>query len=130
VKAALGVWILTLLAAEPPSEEDIRVDVERWPPQALVQARIDFAQARRAYVRDRQRWDVLNRGGLEEEERELDRAILAWQKARKAREDLNDGCSDLSAISLGELRAMLSEDDYRAGRLPPIPDMAKFTWAD
>jgi hypothetical protein len=129
VKAALGVWVLTLAAGQPP-EGAIRADVERWPPKALVQARIGFAQARLAHVKERQRWDVLNRDDLEREERELDHALAAWQTAVRPGENLKAGYPDLSALYLEELRRLLGEENYRAGRLPPLPDVAKFAWAD
>jgi hypothetical protein len=129
VKAALGVWVLTLAAGWPP-EDAIRADVGRWPPPALIQGRLDFVKARLAHVRERQRWDVLNREALEEEERELARALSAWEKAGKATDEMGWGYPRLSALYLGELRERLGEKDYRAGRLPPIPDMVRFAWAD
>lgn len=129
MKAALGVWVLTLAAGWPP-EDAIRADAGRWPPAALIQIRLDFVQVRLAYVRDRQLWDVFNREVLREEERELFRTQAAWEKAKKAVDEMGCGYPRLSAIYLGELREMLGEEDYRSGRLPPIPDMARFAWAD
>jgi hypothetical protein len=129
VKATLGVWVLTL-ACGPTPEGDVRADVARWPTSAVAQGRIDFAQARLAYVRERQRWDVLNREGLEEEDRELDRAIAVWQVAVRPGNELDSGYPDLSALYLAELRKLLGEEAYRAGRLPPLPDVARFANAD
>jgi hypothetical protein len=129
VKATLGAWVLTI-ACGPTPEGVIRADVARWPTPALAQGRIDFAQARLAYVRERKRWDVLNREDLEEEARELDRAITAWQAAVWPGEQLRCGYPDVSALHLEELRKLLGEEAYRAGRLPPLPDVARFANAD
>jgi hypothetical protein len=127
VEAALSLFALALAGAgTPDARELVRQDLERWPTAEVATYRLDFADARRAYLLRRLSWDVLHGDLLCGQVRKLDHARAAWRQVQGARWHWAAGFADGTALYLEELRRLLGERDYAAGRLPPLPDVGEF----
>jgi hypothetical protein len=128
VGAALSLFALGLAGAGAPDPAALlRADLARWPPAEVADARLEFAAQRRDHLVGRLDWDVPNRDLLCGQVRAAERAVRAWGLVRSAAREMEEwGYANGARRYLAELRGLLGEADYAAGRLPPLPDLDDF----
>jgi hypothetical protein len=98
-------------------------DLARWPDADQLAYRLSYVEARLVYLGVRAQWDRVREEGARDEARRLTRARDVWRKLLEAREGWAYGDYRGAEADLAELRRLLGDADYFAGRLPPLPDL-------
>jgi hypothetical protein len=121
--------LLTTLAPPPPTEVLVNIDLARWPSSGVIQYRLKFTALYRQHLVRRLDWDLLQADLLCGRIRALDRALECWELVLQARMELEGSWTfpTLAAQRLEDLRKKLGDEDYFAGRLPPLPDLVDFS---
>jgi hypothetical protein len=105
-------------------------DVRRFPPRAVLRARVLFAHRHLTFLNARAA--ALGPSWADREyeyQAELLRRLETWRLALEC-VDVAEADPSLCAERLARLRCRLGVQDYNAGRLPDLPDPAWFSRAD
>jgi hypothetical protein len=106
-------------------------DVCRFPPRAVLRARVRFAERHLEWLDARARALGPSWADREYEYRtELVRRLDLWRLALYAAEAADVADPSLAEERLSALRRRLGVRDYNAGRLPELPAWGAFTRAD
>jgi hypothetical protein len=105
-------------------------DLARWPDAGQVAYRLGGVEPRLAHLEVRAQWCRLGEEGSRDEARRLTYARDCWRKLLEARQAWAAGDYRGAEADLAELRRLLGDADYFAGRLPPLPDLDDYAAID
>lgn len=111
------------LPARAPDAPALARELARWPDADQLAYRLSYTEERLAYLAVRAQWDRLGEEGARAAAARLTRARDCWRKLLEAREGWAYGDYRGAEANLAELRRLLGDADYFAGRLPLLPDL-------
>lgn len=100
--------------------EPLPSDVERFPPQSVIQNHIDCLRAAREWATRNVEIDLARQAWWLQVMREVDRADDCWRRLSRAR-DCYESSPVYAIEHLRELREMLGERNYYSARMPGLP---------